>query len=233
MKDMMSDENRRRTEGTVMNVCTESKGAAVLCDLVRTLDHVVATTPKARQPAAVAVALAPYLGRADLLRDADRRGSPHHYRTNVVHVEPRGAYSIVALVWQPGQRTPIHSHRSWCVVGVHEGRELERSFRVGAGGLVQIDEHVLEQGHVTWLHQGEQDIHDVANADVATTISIHVYGLDYAAAGSSILDVYDETRPDACYRRVRSLVRDESCTIERQSSQSAQTTHLEVSPNAR
>lgn len=178
-----------------MNVCIESKGAPVLCELVRTLDQVVATTTPARQPAAVAVALAPYLGREDLLRDVDRRGSRDHYRTNVVYVDPRGTYSIVALVWQPGQRTPIHSHRSWCVVGVHEGRELERSFRAGAGGLVQVDEHVLEQGHVTWLLHGEQDIHDVANADVATTISIHVYGLDYAAAGSSILDVYAE--PDA------------------------------------
>jgi predicted metal-dependent enzyme (double-stranded beta helix superfamily) len=45
------------------------------------------------------------------------------------------------------------------------------------------------------LLEGEQDIHDVANADAATTISIHVYGLDYAAAGSSILDVYAEPDP--------------------------------------
>ena len=178
-----------------MNVCTEAVGAPTLCELIRTLDDVVDTTPPARQPATVALALAPYLGHQHLLRDADRRSSSDRYRTNVMHVHPRGAYSIVALVWQPGQRTPIHSHRSWCVVGVHEGRELERSFRVAAGGLVQVDEHVLEQGHVTWLLRDERDIHDVANADVTTTISIHVYGLDYAAAGSSILDVYAE--PDS------------------------------------
>jgi predicted metal-dependent enzyme (double-stranded beta helix superfamily) len=178
-----------------MNVCTEPVSAPAVCELVRALDHVVATTRPARRPAAVAVALAPYLGRGDQLRDVDRRGSPDHYRTNVIHVHPRGAYSIVALVWQPGQRTPIHSHRSWCVVGVHEGREMERSFRVAAGSLVEVDEHVLEQGHVTWLLEGDQDIHDVANADGATTISIHVYGLDYAAAGSSILDVYIEPNP--------------------------------------
>ena len=178
-----------------MNICTEPVGAPALCELVHTLDDVVETTPLARQPAAVAVALAPYLGREDLLREADRRASRDHYRTNVMHVHPRGAYSVVALVWQPGQRTPIHSHRSWCVVGVHEGRELERSFRVAAGGLVQVDEHVLEQGHVTWLLQGEQDIHDVANADASTTISIHVYGLDYTTAGSSILDIYAEPDP--------------------------------------
>ena len=173
-----------------MDICTETTGAPVLCELVRTLDHVVTTSALEHQPSAVALALAPYLGRKDLLRAADRRSSRDHYRTNVIHVDPRGAYSVVALVWKPGQRTPIHSHRSWCVVGVHEGRELERSFRVADRGLVQVDEHVLEQGHVTWLLEGEQDIHDVANADAATTISIHVYGLDYAAAGSSILDVY-------------------------------------------
>jgi predicted metal-dependent enzyme (double-stranded beta helix superfamily) len=178
-----------------MNVCTEPVGAAALCELVHTLDEVVGTTPAAHKPAAVALALAPYLGREDLLRDSDRRGFRDHYRTNVMHVHPRGAYSIVALVWQPGQRTPIHSHRSWCVVGVHEGRELERSFRLAADGLVQADQHVLAQGHVTWLLAGEQDIHDVANADATTTISIHIYGLDYMTAGSSVLDIYTERDP--------------------------------------
>ena len=180
------------------------------CELVHTLDDVVGTMPLTRQPAAVALALAPYLGREDLLPDADRRGSHDHYRTNVMHVHPRGAYSIVALVWQPGQRTPIHSHRSWCVVGVHEGGELERSFRVAAGGLVQVDEHVLEQGHVTWLLQGEQDIHDVANAHDTTTISIHVYGLDYATAGSSILDVYPGTAGTPSLHKTRTPVADPS-----------------------
>jgi predicted metal-dependent enzyme (double-stranded beta helix superfamily) len=178
-----------------MNVCVEPVGAPGLCELVRTLHDVVEATPPPHRPAALAVALAPFLGRADLLRDADRRGSPDHYRTNVMHVHPRGAYSVVALVWQPGQRTSIHCHRSWCVVGVHQGCELERSFRLDAGALVQVDEHLLEQGHVTWLLQGEQDIHDVANAGDTTTISIHIYGLDYAAARSSILDVYAEPDP--------------------------------------
>lgn len=190
-----------------MNICTELASTPLLCELVRTLDHVVATTQPHSQPAAVALALAPYLGRDDLLRDNDRRGSPDRYRTNVVHVDPRGAYSIVALVWQRGQRTPIHSHRSWCVVGIHQGRELERSFRAGADGLVKVDEHVLEQGHVTWLLQGDQDIHDVANADTTTTISIHIYGLDYTATGSSILDVYPDPDPTrataACSKQSR------------------------------
>ena len=74
-----------------MNVCTEPVGAAALCELVHTLDEVVGTTPAAHKPAAVALALAPYLGREDLLRDSDRRG----FRDNVGARDQgcRGAYS--------------------------------------------------------------------------------------------------------------------------------------------
>ncbi len=142
------------------------------------------------RPAAVAAALRPVLGHAALLDGRHRRSSRDHYRTNVVHVHPAGLYSVVALVWRPGQRTPIHSHASWCVVGVHEGRELERSFRRRGDEIVEVGHHVLEQGGVAWLAAGEEDIHDVANAAPTTTISIYVYGLDYRASGSSILTTY-------------------------------------------
>ena len=55
--------------------------------------------------------------------DADR------YRQHLLHVSPCRRLSIVALVWLPGQRTPIHDHVSWCVVGVYEGRERETRYR--------------------------------------------------------------------------------------------------------
>ncbi|MET0577544.1 MAG: cysteine dioxygenase, partial [Ilumatobacteraceae bacterium] len=104
--------------------------------LITDLDHITVRYPDDQRAAAVAAALVPYLGRRELLAPAHRRSSAQRYRTNVVHVGAGGAYSIVALVWRPGQRTPIHSHRSWCVVGVHEGRELERTFGHRGGRFV-------------------------------------------------------------------------------------------------
>jgi predicted metal-dependent enzyme (double-stranded beta helix superfamily) len=158
--------------------------------LIAELDEISATHTEDGRSTAVAAALMPYLGRRDLLTPADRRSAAHHYRTNVVHVGAGGAYSVVALVWRPGQRTPIHSHRSWCVVGVHEGRELERTFRHRSGRLVEQGQQLIEAGTVTWLAAGNDDIHDVSNTASGTTVSIHVYGLDYRATSSSILDTY-------------------------------------------
>ena len=43
--------------------------------------------------------------------DAEQRiGDPDAYRSHVLHSEPDGGFSIVALVWRPGQVTPIHDH---------------------------------------------------------------------------------------------------------------------------
>ena len=54
-----------------------------------------------------------------------RRGDPDAYRSHVLHTEPDGSFSIVALVWRPGQATPIHDHVTWCVFTVVQGVEYE------------------------------------------------------------------------------------------------------------
>src|SRR4051794_19147809 len=110
----------------------------------------------------VAGALRPHLGRRDLLAADHRRAAVDRYRTNVVHVDPAGRWSLVALVWRPGQRTPIHSHASWCVVGVHEGRELERTFRLVDGRAREVERRVIGAGDVVACDAGDDDIHEVA-----------------------------------------------------------------------
>ena len=160
----------------------------LLDDLIHDLTRAV------HDPADAAAALQSYLGEPGLLAPAHRRSSLHHYRTNVVHVAPDGSFSLVALVWRPGQRTSIHSHQSWCVVGVHEGVEEERSFslveRDLEPALLLTDVRRYESGCVTWL-SAEDEIHDVTNVGDGTAISLHVYALDYRRLGSSILDTFD------------------------------------------
>ena len=165
--------------------------------LVDDLDDITVTTSPGHRPAAIAGALSDYLGCANLLAPAHLQSDPHHYRTNIVHVHPAGAYSIVALIWQAGQRTPIHSHRSWCVVGVHHGTELERTFARTNGHLTETHRHQLDKGSITWLSPGHDGIHDVTNSSSQTTVSIHIYGLDYRTTATSILDTYNSPRPIA------------------------------------
>ena len=62
----------------------------------------------------VAERLRRHLPRPDLLTDEQRLGSPDGYRSHTLHVEPDGSFSIVDLVWRPGQLTRIHDHITWC-----------------------------------------------------------------------------------------------------------------------
>lgn len=96
--------------------------------------------------------LAPHLGAADLLTAEQQEGDPEHYRQHILHAEPDGSFSVVALVWMPGQETCIHDHVSWCVAGVHQGEESERRYRLAPGAgvarLVATEDVVNAQGEV-------------------------------------------------------------------------------------
>ena len=45
-------------------------------------------------------------------------------------VEPAGSFSVVALVWQPGQATTIHDHVTWGAFAVLRGTEYEEAHRI-------------------------------------------------------------------------------------------------------
>jgi predicted metal-dependent enzyme (double-stranded beta helix superfamily) len=159
----------------------------------------VAAAAEARDEAtiarAVADALPALLANPSLLRRAEREGSPEGYRQHVLHADPDGRFSIVALVWRPGQSTPTHDHVAWCVVGVYEGEERETRFvRRGGGRLAPVDVQCYRRGDVTYLvPAGEHDIHRVENIGADTAVSIHVYGTNIPRVGTSIRQRYDDT----------------------------------------
>jgi 3-mercaptopropionate dioxygenase len=143
----------------------------------------------------VARELGTLLGRKDWLLPEQREGWADRFRTHVIHVAPDGGFSIVVVVWQPGQTTPIHDHVSWCVVGVYEGEEEEIGYRLyeddGGRYLVEHEVEVAHPGQVTTLLPPEEDIHRVTNAGTGKAISIHVYGADIGRLGSSINHIFD------------------------------------------
>ncbi|TVL89164.1 cysteine dioxygenase family protein [Streptomyces sp. LX-29] len=137
--------------------------------------------------------LAPHLGAPDLLTAEQREGDPERYRQHVLHAEHDGSFSIVALVWLPGQRTSIHDHVSWCVTGVHEGQESEQRYRLVSDGassrLIATERVVNPQGAVCGFAP-PGDIHRVWNACEGTALSLHIYGADISRLGSSVRRVY-------------------------------------------
>jgi predicted metal-dependent enzyme (double-stranded beta helix superfamily) len=141
--------------------------------------------------------LAPHLGARDLLAPEQYEGDAHTYRQHLLHAEPDGGFSLVALVWMPGQCTPVHDHVSWCVTGVHRGEEHERRYRLlpageagGVGRLVATEDVVNRTGEVCGFAP-PGDIHRVWNGCEDKAVSIHVYGADVSRLGSSVRRVYD------------------------------------------
>jgi predicted metal-dependent enzyme (double-stranded beta helix superfamily) len=117
------------------------------------------------------------------------------YRQDVVYVAPDRRFSLVALTWAPGARTPIHDHAGWCVVGVVEGVEHETLFRRGTDRdgpyLIDAGSRCLQAGRTVGMIADGSDIHRVANDSSEITISLHVYGLDIERVGTSVRSSYD------------------------------------------
>lgn len=143
---------------------------------------------------AVAALLQPCLGCDDFLSAEQLEADESDYRQHILHVEPDGSFSIVALVWLPGQSTAVHDHVSWCVVGVHLGDEHETVYTLRD----DTDEpHLIPTGEcinpacsvATLLPPG--DIHRVANGGSGLAVSLHIYGADISVLGSSIRRRYN------------------------------------------
>jgi 3-mercaptopropionate dioxygenase len=147
-------------------------------------------------PHAIGTRLGALLAYDGWLAPEHRVASHDTYRQHLLHVSPCRRLSIVALVWLPGQRTPIHDHVSWCVVGVYEGRERETRYRAvevdGERCLQPVGSVDAIPGHVEVIVPSVEDIHAVTAVGDGPTISIHVYGADIERLGSSIYRRFDD-----------------------------------------
>jgi predicted metal-dependent enzyme (double-stranded beta helix superfamily) len=168
---------------------------AALETLVAVLDAAVRSSAPGRPTVeAVETALRPALGHRSLLTAEQQEGDAERYRQHLLHAADDGSFSLVALVWLPGQATPIHDHLAWCVVGVHQGAEYEiRYLQTPNGALVPAGTAVAEVGDVAGLLP-PGDIHRVHNSGDELAISLHVYGADLRQVGSSIRRTYPESR---------------------------------------
>jgi 3-mercaptopropionate dioxygenase len=135
----------------------------------------------------VAEELRRHLPTPDVLTAEQRLGSPDDYVAHNLHAEPDGSFSIIALIWRPGQITRIHDHVTWCVLGVIQGVEHEELFDADLNLIGESDNHV---GDVSGFAP-PGDIHRVRNTADETAISIHVYGTDVTRVGSSARRYYD------------------------------------------
>jgi predicted metal-dependent enzyme (double-stranded beta helix superfamily) len=135
----------------------------------------------------VATQLRAHLPSPHALAAEQRPGSPDDFWDHPLHVEPDGSFSIIAVVWRPGQITRIHDHVTWCAFGVIEGVEHEDLFDAELNLVGHNENHV---GDVSGFAP-PGDIHRVHNPGGTRAISIHIYGTDLTRIGSSVRRYYD------------------------------------------
>ena len=129
------------------------------------------------------------LVRGDWLDDAYATPHPEYYRQYLLCCDPLERYSVVSLVWGPGQKTPVHNHTVWGLIGMLRGAEQDCRFEPGNGCLVPGEVSRLDPGMVTRVSEADGDVHQVSNAyDDRVSISIHVYGGNIGRITRAVFD---------------------------------------------
>ena len=158
--------------------------------LSRFIDHATQLSRQESEPCQCVASLAPFMMEllahaGDFLEAHHYQSDQSHYARNLVYQAPDDNLSLYALVWSPGQWTPVHDHGSWGVVGIVEGVLEERSYvclsadrnrdegiELVKGGMI-----LLPPGAVTSFVPNPDHIHVTGvPADRPRAVSLHLYG---------------------------------------------------------
>ena len=161
-----------------VDVDLDSDGTA-LTSLAGALQDAVAQTTPDLLPQALCATLSEH-ATIGLLDAAQRVGNAERYTRHVLYEHPDGLFTAVALVWRPGQVTPVHGHHTWCAYKIVQGtmHEDRYAWDDATGVAVLRDAVVRPTGDCVGSQAGMQQIHRLRNAGTDTAISIHVYGID-------------------------------------------------------
>ena len=128
----------------------------------------------------------------DWLPDAFARPHPERYQQYLLYCDPIERFSVVSFVWGPGQKTPVHNHTVWGMVGVMRGAESCEEFAVqpATGRLLSQGTHELRPGGIDLVSPRVGDIHRVSNALTdRASVSVHVYGANIGAVKRHVYEL--------------------------------------------
>lgn len=150
----------------------------------------------------------------DIVRSGEEFLDPHflapvegRYARRLVHKDPRDRYSVLAMVWDRGQGTPLHDHAGhWCVECVYRGRIRVVSYsRQSAEDANPVR---FEKEAEIMAGVGEAgalippfEYHTIENADGTPAVTIHVYAgeLDHCDIFLPTEGGYRRERRELCY----------------------------------
>ncbi len=123
-----------------------------------------------------------------------RRANHERYARHLIHADPRGQFSILAIVWGPGQSSPIHAHNTWCGVAVYQGAITETFYAPPAGKTkpVEVRREVREKGSVRF-DPANASIHQLSNHGKNNAITLHAYGIRGDLVSTGINRIFNNT----------------------------------------
>ena len=133
--------------------------------------------------------LAALVATDDWLPDTCAEPHPEHYQQYLLHCDPLERFSVVSFVWGPGQKTPVHNHTVWGMIGMLRGAEMCREYSLHGGTLKAGESHKIMPGEIDRVSPTVGDVHKVENALAdRPSISIHVYGANIGAVSRHVFD---------------------------------------------
>ena len=162
-------------------------------NLRRLADHIgtAVALPRDAMAQEIKAALRDATATPDWLPPERRRASHENYARHLLYGDPGGRFSILAIVWDHGQQSPIHGHYCWCAVGVYQGELTERYYREGMAGGVPVLVSSTRRGPGTLSFEpAASGIHRIANESSAVAISLHVYGVAKDSISTGVNRIY-------------------------------------------
>lgn len=126
----------------------------------------------------------------DWLPEEFTKPHPQYYQQYLLYADPLDRFSIVSFVWGPNQKTPIHNHTVWGMLGQLRGREKETPYYRQEDGCFKPGISCTNlPGQVDTVSPNTHDIHVVENdLQDQVSISIHVYGGNIGRIQRSVFD---------------------------------------------
>lgn len=162
-----------------------------MAEFAATLHATLAASRPEHFGLAAKATLRSYICETELLSSAQCIGSLRGYQRHLLYVSPDRDFSVMSIVWNPGQYSPVHGHAAWGAVGVYAGQPFCENYAASQGGNGRLDYQRLETLRLKPLDLAVVDpglgtIHRIGNDGVSRCITVHIYGQDLLENPASI-----------------------------------------------
>jgi predicted metal-dependent enzyme (double-stranded beta helix superfamily) len=167
--------------------------APVLARLIDEID--TACADGAMMGERIVAALGQAAAQKHLLTAEQRALQAGCYARHPIYGDPAGRFTIIAIVWGPGQFSPIHAHHAWCAYAVCEGTLQETLYAWDSkrGRAWAACTGTRSPGYGCYAHAGLDQIHRLGNPGLEPAISLHVYGVERERVGTHVNRVVQTT----------------------------------------